>query len=442
MLSVTFDGNRAKMRDASTNATPALLGGQPLLRQPFPPTNTIGAEEIEAVRRVLEGGVLSGFIASPDEGFLGGPEVLQLERGFRERFEVQHAVAMNSATTALHAALVAVGVGSGDEVIVPPTTMSATVAAVLLCGAVPVFADIDEETFNLNPHDAAAKIGKRTSAIIAVNLFGQPAALDELARIARQREIPLVEDNAQSPGALFDGRWAGTIGDVGVFSLNQHKTIHCGEGGVAVTNDEGIAFRLQLVRNHGEVVLDQMEDRPYEALVGSNYRLTEPIAAIANVQFTKLDQLTAWRVELAEQLSELLAGIECLLPPVVHPKATHVYFVYPMRFDAERAGIPRDLFVRALAAENLPISGGYVRPIYLYPVFQHSPHKCVPALYGRDIPDYSAGLCPVAERMYERELLLTDVCRYPLTTAEVDVFVDGIRRLLNSKDALAGGIMP
>jgi len=325
-------------------------------------------------------------------------------------------------------------------VIVPPTTMSATVAAVLLCGALPVFADIDEETFNLNADDVAAKVGQRTAAIIAVDLFGQPAALDELERIARQRGIPLVEDNAQAPAALFDGRWAGTIGDVGVFSLNQHKTIHCGEGGVAVTNDDGIAFRLQLVRNHGEVVLDLMEGRPYEALVGSNYRLTEPIAAIANVQFTKLDQLTAWRVGLAEHLSELLAGIDCLLAPVVHPKATHVYFTYPMRFDAERAGIPRDLFVRALAAENLPISAGYVKPIYLYPVFQHPPRKSVPALYGRERPDYSAGLCPVAERMYERELLLTDVCRYPLTTDEVDVFVAGIKRILDAKDWLVGGV--
>ncbi len=418
------------------DSRPALLGGKPIIEGELPPENTVGGEEIAAVTRVLEGGELSGFLASAGDEFFGGKEVRKLEEDFRKRFDVKHAIGLNSATTGLHAALVACGVGAGDQVILPPTTMSATAAAVLLAGAVPVFADIDPLTFNIDPTSVESRITDRTAAIIAVNLFGQPAALDELRRIADAHRLRLIEDNAQAPAALFDGRWAGTIGDAGVFSLNRNKIVQSGEGGVVVTNDDNIAFRAQLVRNHGEVVLDQMKARPYEPLVGSNYRLTEPIAAIANVQMSRLDKLTADRVALAEQLTEGLSGIDCLQPPTIHPKATHVYFVYPMRFDAEAAGMPRDLFVKAMTAENLPLFGGYVKPIYLYPVFQHKPDKRVPALFGQPLPDYSVGICPNAERAHSHDLVLTDICRYPLRSEHIELFIQGVEKVLGAAKEL------
>jgi perosamine synthetase len=418
---------------------PALLGGEPLVAEPFPPPHAFGDEEAEAAARVVRSGLLSGFSGSAGDGFLGGPEVRRLEEAFAARFEVRRAVAMNSATSALEAGLTALGVGFGDEVVVPPLTMSATATAVLRVNAIPVFADVDPETFTIDPASIASALTPRTRAIVAVDLFGQPAALDDLRALCDEHDLRLLEDNSQAPGAQLDGRWAGTIGDAGVFSLNQHKTVHCGEGGVLVTNDDRVAFRAQLCRNHGEVVMDDLvradPAQRYEALLGSNFRLVEPLAAVASVQLRKLDALNAHRIRLAEQLTERLAELDAISPPALQPGATHVYFVYAMRYDAERAGLSREQLVRALAAENLTLLPGYTNPIYRYPLYQQAPDRCA-GPFAVDKPDYPPGLCPVAERLHDRELLLTDVCRHPLTTEHVDLLVEGIAKVL----AAAGDI--
>jgi len=421
------------------NEKPALLGGTPLLPKPLPPTNTMGQEEIDAVTRVLKSGILSGFIAVAGPAHLGGPEGLALEQWFKNKFGVKHAIAVNSATTALQTALTAAGIGAGDEVIVPPYTMCATATAALCCNAIPVFADIDPATFNMDPVDVRRKITSRTKAIIVVNLFGQPAALDEFRKLADERKIVFIEDNAQSPGARFDNRWAGTIGDIGVFSLNQNKTVHCGEGGVIVTNDDRVAHRCQLVRNHGEVIMDSLmsanAQERYEPLVGNNFRLPEPLAAIAHEQMKKLDTLTRPRVELAQYLAEQLKQFDFLTPPAMHPQATHVYFLYPMKFDAAKAGMSRATFVKALQAENLPIAAGYVKPIYQYPIYQQQAHKCAgPFAYAK--PDYPQGLCPVVEKLYAEELITTNICRYPHTKEHVDLFISGIKKVLAAKGEL------
>jgi dTDP-4-amino-4,6-dideoxygalactose transaminase len=418
---------------AIPRSKPAILGGEPLLREPLPESNTIGPDELEAVRDVLASGVLSGFSGTASVEFYGGPAVRRLEAAFCERFGVRVALSMNSATSALEAALTALEVGWGDEVILPPFTMSATASAVLRVNAIPVFADIEETTFNLSPDRVREAITDRTRAILAVNLFGQPAALDELREIADQHDLRLIEDNSQSPGATWNGRFAGTIGDAGVFSLNQHKIVHCGEGGVLVTDNERVAERAALVRNHGEVVLDQLMERdprrPYEALIGNNFRLAEPLAAVAEQQLKKLDRLTAHRVELAQRLTERLGAFDCLTPPVVRPEATHVYFAYPIRFDSARAGLRRERFAAAMAAENLPVGEGYVKPIYRYPIFREQPNKCAGPFHDAR-PHYPDGLCPVAERMYDEELILTTVCRTPLSGAHVELFVRAVERIL------------
>lgn len=418
---------------------PAILGGAPMLGAPLPEANTIGREELEAVRDVLATGVLSGFSGTASEEFHGGPAVRGLEAAFRERFDVPFALAMNSATSALEASLTALEVGWGDDVILPPFTMSATASAVLRVNATPVFADIEETTFNLSPESVREAIGDRTRAIVAVNLFGQPADLDELRKIADEFGLKLIEDNSQSPGAVWNGRLAGTVGDAGVFSLNQHKTVHCGEGGILVTHDERVAERAALVRNHGEVVVDQLLEqdpgRRYEPLVGNNFRLTEPLAAVAEQQLRKLDRLTAHRVELAEHLTERLGGLDCLVPPFVRREATHVYFVYPIRFDHAKAGLGRERFAAAMAAENLPVGEGYVKPIYRYPIFRHPPNKCAGPFHSVR-PDYGDGLCPTAERMYDQELLIATVCRAPLAAHHVDLFADAVERILEHAEAI------
>jgi dTDP-4-amino-4,6-dideoxygalactose transaminase len=201
-----------------------------------------------------------------------------------------------------------------------------------------------------------------------------------------------------------------------------------------------VAFRAQLSRNHGEVVVDDLlradPEARYEPLLGNNFRLVEPLAAVAYEQLRKLDALNAHRVELAEYLTERLAAFDALAPPALQPRATHVYFVYAMRFDAARAGLSRERFVQAMAAENLPVQAGYVNPIYRYPLYQRPPDRCAgPFATGR--PEYPAGLCPVAERLHDRELVLTDVCRDPLTTEHVDLLVEGIAKVLAAAGELA-----
>jgi dTDP-4-amino-4,6-dideoxygalactose transaminase len=419
---------------------PAILGGKPVLDKPLPPTNTMGAEEIEASSRAIKTGILSGFIGIAGPPHLGGPEVLKLEQWFKDKFGVKHAIGLNSATTALQAMLTGVDIGAGDEVIVPPYTMCATATAVLCCNAIPIFADIDPQTFNMDPVDVERKITPKTKAILTVNLFGQAADLDALQKIADKHNIPLLEDNAQSPGAKYKGKWTGTIGKASVFSLNQNKTVHCGEGGVVLTDDDRIAHRVQLVRNHGEVIMDHLRlqnpGERYEALLGNNFRLVEPLAAIAHEQMKKLDRLTAPRVELAEYLTQQLRQFDCLTPPHIPEGNTHVYFLYAMKFDAKKAGMSRAAFVKALQAENLPVGPGYIRPIYMYPLYQEPAHKCAgPFAYGK--PDYPKGLCPVTEKLWFEELVTTNICRYPHTKEHVDLFVKGIAKVLAAKNELA-----
>ncbi len=421
------------------NDKPAILGGKPTLEKPLPPTNSMGQEEIDAATRVIKTGILSGFIGVAGPQHLGGPEVLKLEQWFKDKFGVKYAIGLNSATTALQAMIAAVDIGAGDEVIVPPYTMCATATAVLCNNAIPIFADIDPKTFNMSPADVERKITPKTKAILAVNLFGQPADLDELQAIADKHGITLLEDNAQGPGAKFGGKWAGTIGKAGVFSLNQNKTVHCGEGGVIVTNDARIAHRCQLIRNHGEVIMDFLmsanKDEKYEPLLGNNFRLVEPLAAIAHEQMKKLDKLTAPRIELANYLTEKLKEFDFLTPPHIHPKATHVYFQYPMKFDAAKAGMPRATFIKAMQAENLPVGAGYVKPIYMYPIYQQAPHKCA-GPFTHTKPNYPKGLCPVTEKLYTEELVTTNICRYPLTKEHVDLFVQGIRKIYAAREEL------
>ncbi len=343
--------------------------------------------------RILRSGRLSGFYGSAGENFSGGPEVKRLEAAWRERFQTKHAIAMNSATSCLMAATAACDLGPGDEMIVPPFTMIASATAAKLWGARAVFADVREDIFTLDPESVARNITPRTKVIMAVNLFGQAADFDALLALARRHGLMVIEDNAQAPGALYRGRPAGTLGDIGVFSLNCHKTIQCGEGGVACTDDDGLAHRLRLIRNHGEAVVREIgyADHP-EKLIGFNFRMGELEAAIAGEQLAKLDALTAPRQRIAALYDDRLAPLPGLAVPKVGDQRDHVYYTYALRFGAERAGFSRAQLVAALAAEGVPCFEGYCRPLYQEPLFSADPGN-------------RAGLCPVVERLYEEELL-------------------------------------
>jgi perosamine synthetase len=402
---------------------PALLGGPAVFPAGFPRPVSTGPREIEAALAVLRSGVLSDFVGAAGPHFLGGREVRRLESAWVEAFGVGYAVSVNSATSGLHAALVAAGVRPGDEVIVPPQTMSATATAVVMAGAVPVFVDALEETACLDPAAVEAALSPSTRAVIAVNLFGGPAPLTALRELCDGRGLTLIEDNAQGPGGRHGGRWLGTIGHLGVFSLNFHKTIQCGEGGVVVTDDERLAWRLRLVRNHGENVVDDAEEDA--DIVGYNYRLTEVQAAIATVQLQRLEELTAPRLQAARALDERLAAFPALRPARPAAGDRHVYYVYPLWLDPAAAGMPRDRFVAALAAEGCPVSAGYVRPLYHLPLFRRL------ASQGRSFVRGPGGRCANAERAHGETLLYTTLVGAPDAPALAERFAHAVAKVLH-----------
>ncbi|MBV9462887.1 MAG: DegT/DnrJ/EryC1/StrS family aminotransferase, partial [Verrucomicrobiae bacterium] len=300
----------------------------------------------------------------------------------------------------------------------------------------------EDQTFGLDPKSVEARVTPRTKAILVVHLFGHPADMDPILEIARRRKLVVIEDCAQAPGASYKGRPVGTLGDMGVFSLNYHKHIHTGEGGVITTNSELFAKRLQLIRNHGETVVEEMGHPEVANLFGFNYRLTELQAAIGIEQLKKLERLVEPRIALAAHLAERLKNFPALAPAVTRAGCRHVFYVQPMKYNAELAGIPRDTFLAAMRAEGIPLCGGYVAPLYWQPMYQKklgmggSGFPFVGPHYS-GIADYPRGLCPVAERMHLKELFYHDLMRPPVTPADLDNFADAVEKVLGAADQLA-----
>lgn len=418
-----------------------MLGGQPLWKGEFPRYVTIGAEEKAAVLQVLESGVLSNFYGSHCPEFYGGPTVQSFEREWAEYFDASFAITMNSATSCLYAAVGALEIGPGDEVITTPYTMSATASGILVYCGVPVFADIDPDVFALDPTSVEAKITPRTKAIIVTHLFGHPADMDGILSIARRHHLRVIEDSAQAPGAHYKGKKVGTIGDIGVFSLNCHKTIQTGEGGVCVTENPELAKRLQLIRNHAEAVIEGgMKVESMVNMIGWNYRMTEIEAAIGREQLKRLQGFTDRRWELATRLTERLQELSGVIPPVVRPDCSHAYYVYAVKVEVEKLEVSRDLFAQALRAEGIPASSGYMRPLYTFPLYRQrvlfgKTGYPFSAPYYQGTVDYRDGLCPVTEEV-ERHIMGLETIRDPLTPRDIDIIADGFEKVLDNMDAL------
>lgn len=417
----------------------AILGGSPVIDRSVPHYNSIGPEEAAAVQKVLASGCLSAFYGSWGEQFLGGPLVQSFERAWSERFRVKHAVSVNSATSGLFAAMGAIGIEPGDEVIVPPYTMSATAMAPLLYGGIPVFVDIEPETFCLDPELVRRAITKKTKAILVVNLFGHPARLQELMAIAAEHGVKLIEDNAQAPLAEEGGRYAGTVGHIGVYSFNYHKHIHTGEGGMCVTDDDDLALRLQMIRNHAENMAEPLNLANIVNLVGFNYRLTELSAAVGLEQLKAAERHVGCRIEAARRLSAGVEGMPGLTPPLIRQGCRHVFYLWALKYDAEETGVSRALFSKALSAEGFPHFVGYVAPLYLLPIFQRR------IAFGRsgypfNLSDvtYARGACPVTERMHDRELVCYETCMYAADAGLLGLFVDAIQKVYEHRHELRG----
>ena len=428
--------------------TLALHGGTPVRRHAFALRRTMGEAEKQAVIEVMDSDKLSDFFGSPGDQWLGGPKVKAFERQWAEAYGFKHAISVNSWTTGLTTAVGAIDLQPGDEVIVSPYTMSASATAVLFYGGIPVFADVDAHTFNITAETIARVITPRTQAILVVHLFGQAADMDPIMALARQHGLKVIEDAAQAPGVLYKGRPVGAIGDIGGFSLNYHKHIHTGEGGMLVTHDDRLALRSQLIRNHAENLVESQGIEDLSNLIGSNYRLTELQAAIGCVQLERLPGYLAQRQRLARHLTVQLSGLPGITPGVVAPGCGHAYYTYPMRYDAAVTGVPRARFVQAVNAE-LPRPGhweqtalaqAYVRPLYLLPMYQRKialGRSGFPWTLNPDVNyQYPKGLCPVVERLHEQELIFTPLVREPLTERDMDDLAAAIRKVLARADEL------
>lgn len=370
----------------------ALHGGPKTVHSTFPwPIFDEG--EVEAVAQVIR------------SGQWGNPDCTGLVEAFEQEFAkycgAKYAVSCVNGSVSLRLALIACGLQPGDEVIVPPYTFIATVSTVIEANGVPVFVDIDPETYNLDARKIEAAITPRTKAIIPVHFAGQACDMDAIMDIARRHNLCVIEDAAHAHGAEYKGRKLGTIGDAGSFSFQSSKNLTSGEGGMVITNDPELYRTMASLRNVGRLPEGQWYDH---FLPGCNYRLTPMQAVLLSSQLKRLDQQTHRRDDNGLLLNELLSGIEGITPlSRGHGETVHCHHLYIFKYDAAHFNnLPKNEFVEMLAAEGVPCFRGYPHPLYRQPLFQEGNFMCY-AL--PDSVSYANVICPVAERACAEEAI-------------------------------------
>jgi len=398
----------------------AINGGSPTRTMPLPGEGgrAMGREEIEALTQVIESGQL---------GRHGGTFVKHLERGFAEGYGVKHAIAVSSGSAAVHTCIATINPEPGDEIVTTPCSDFGTILGILFQNAIPVFADLDPETFCVDPASVEAKITPRTKAILAVHLFGGLADVDRLREIADRHSIPLIEDCAQTQLAELNGRLAGTIGDLASFSLNNTKHLNAGEGGVVLTNNDVYAQRARLF---ADKAWPREEKDRYSMFLGQNYRLNELSAAVAVVGLRRLTENVANRRRAVERIHAGLHDVPGVRVPKTVVGARSSYWILHLLLEP---GYDADVVAEALRAEGIPFGARYVSPLYTWPVLSerqtygesgfpfNSPYTERPF-------DYAPGLCPIFEAAREQLIVLGIDERW--SEADADDVVAAIRKVL------------
>lgn len=369
----------------------------------------IDERDVEAVVAVLKGDFLTT-----------GPLIPELESKMAKTVGARHAVAFSNGTAALHAACYAAGIGQGDEVITTPMTFAASANCILYQSGTPVFADIDERTYNLDPVEVEKRVTDRTKAIIAVDFTGQPARLAELRRLAERRGLVLIEDAAHALGASYRGSKVGSVSDMTMFSLHPVKHVTAGEGGVITTDSDDYWRKLVDFRSHGIVrETSRLEHESpgawyYEMQsLGYNYRMTDFQAALAVSQLDKLDYFVERRREIADRYNEALCDLEEVVLPYQDGDGESSWHLYVVQLNLDRLNAGRDEVYERLHRENIGANLHYI-PVYLHPYYRRL--------------GYERGLCPKAERFYDRVLTLP---LFPaMTDRDVEDVIHAFRKVI------------
>jgi dTDP-4-amino-4,6-dideoxygalactose transaminase len=402
----------------------ALFGGRPIRTRPFTQWPVFGRSEETRLLRTLRSGRW---------GRLDGGEVARFEQRFAAMHGCRHGLAVVNGTVALRLALLAGGLEAGTEVVVPPYTFYATASAVVEANMVPVFADIDLATFNLDPNAFEAAITPRTRAVIPVHFAGQPADIDAILAIARRRRLLVIEDAAHAHGAVHRSGPAGSLADLATFSFQSSKNLTAGEGGAITTNDDRLAEACRSAHNCGRVPGGVWYEHH---VISGNYRLSELQGALLDAQLDRLERQTATRDRNGRYLAARLAKL-----PGLHPQrrpddcSRHAYHLFMLRLEAGAFGAPRDAVVEALAAEGVPSSAGYGFSLPRQPLFRHRAFG--PYLDGASGGlDYDAVRCPNSDRVCEEAVWLGQALLLG-PRSDMDDIVRAFEKVHEHRDAIA-----
>ena len=364
----------------------------------------IDEADITAVAKVMRGHWLTQ-----------GPAIERFEKKVAAYCGAAYGVAVANGTVALHAAYAVAGIGPGDEVITTPLTFAATANAVVYCGGKPVFADIEEQTLNIDPREVEKKITSRTKAVAPVDFAGHPAEYDEIRKIAKKHKLLVIEDAAHALGSVYRGRKIGSLADMTIFSFHPVKTLTTGEGGMVLTNNKNFAEKLKMFRHHGIEKKPEKGGWYYEIEnLGYNYRITDIQCALGESQFKKLSAFLARRREIVRQYTNAFAGIPALILPQEKPYVQAAYHIYVVQFRLELLGADRKTLFEKLQEKGIGVQVHYM-PLHLHPFYQKT--------FG-----YKKGDFPRAERYYERALTLP---LFPkMTDKEVKYVIRGVQKLV------------
>ncbi|MEN6605455.1 MAG: DegT/DnrJ/EryC1/StrS family aminotransferase [Bryobacteraceae bacterium] len=397
---------------------PAIIGGEKAKATPFGTGKRHGELEKQLLAEVIDSDMLFYFL---------GTKVLEFQREFAAMYGKEHCVACSSGTAAVHIALGALELPAASEVITSSITDMGSLTGILYQGLVPVFADVDPDTLNMDPASVIRLITDKTRAILVVHHSGLAADMDALLEIGREYNLKVVEDCAQAYCCEYEGRLAGTMGEIAAFSLNHFKHITCGSGGMVITDDPDLRYRASLF-------LDKCYQREEKIrnpfFLAPNYQMTELQGAVALAQLRKVQAIVNRRNQLGTRLSALLEKLPGIIPQTVPAGSKHAYFLYLFRLDLDRLGCTASEFSEALAAEGIPnsahlITGG--RPVYLYDIFRK--RSAFPGTDWPFCPDrlYSKGDCPIAEAAFDRWITMHVYEHY--TERDIDEIALGVGKV-------------